>query len=149
VIRTSRLASHGWAGVLGTSPHSSWLGDGRLQINGYELPERDLSRARELDFVPVHGYTRLGYAGTSPRNALADTGSARASADGLARLIGPNRARVLRLRDEPWSTIQLAALTGLPPGAVTNHLGGGSVTSLAWRVRCCAVLSWPGRAGAR
>ncbi len=58
VTRTSRLASHGWAGVFDTlSPHSSWLGDGRLQINGYELPDRDLSQARELDFVPVHSYT--------------------------------------------------------------------------------------------
>jgi DNA-binding transcriptional ArsR family regulator len=54
--------------------------------------------------------------------ALADTGSARASADGLARLIGPNRARVLRLLDEPRSTTQLAALTALPLGAVSNHL---------------------------
>jgi DNA-binding transcriptional ArsR family regulator len=54
--------------------------------------------------------------------ALADTGSARTDADGLARLIGPNRARVLRLLDEPRSTTQLAALTGLPLGAVSNHL---------------------------
>ena len=54
--------------------------------------------------------------------ALADTGSTRTSADGLARLIGPNRARVLRLLDQPRSTTQLAALTGLPPGAVGNHL---------------------------
>src|SRR5580658_8945964 len=52
LTRTSRLASHGWAGVFGTlSPHSSWLGGGRLQINGYELPDWDLSQARELDFV--------------------------------------------------------------------------------------------------
>ncbi len=43
-------------------------------------------------------------------------------ADGLARLIGPNRARVLRLLGEPRSTTQLAALTGLPLGAVSNHL---------------------------
>jgi DNA-binding transcriptional ArsR family regulator len=102
LTRTSRLASHGWAGVFDTlSPHSSWLGDGRLQTNGYEFPDRDLSQARELAFVPVHSYT---------------------GADGLARLIGPNRARVLRLLDEPRSTTQLAALTGLPPGAVSGHL---------------------------
>jgi DNA-binding transcriptional ArsR family regulator len=131
VTRTSRLASHGWAGVFGTlSPHSSWLGGGRLQINGYELPEWDLSQARSLDFVPVHGYT--GWDMRQPPNrfalvypvsgALADTGSARAGADGLARLIGPNRARILRLIDEPRSTTQLAALTGLPLGAVSSHL---------------------------
>jgi DNA-binding transcriptional ArsR family regulator len=131
LTRTSRLASHGWAGVFGTlSPYFSWLGDGRLQINGYEFPDRDLSQARKLDFVPVHSYTGWDmrelphrYALVYPvSGALADTGSARAGPDGLARLIGPNRARVLRLLEEPRSTSQLAALTGLPLGAVGNHL---------------------------
>ena len=131
LTRTSRLASHGWAGVFGTlSPHSSWLGGGRLQINGYELPDRDLSQARKLDFVPVHSYTGWDmlelphrYALVYPvSGALADIGSARAGVDGLARLIGSNRARVLRLLDEPRSTTQLGALTGLPLGAVSNHL---------------------------
>jgi DNA-binding transcriptional ArsR family regulator len=131
LTRTSRLASHGWAGVFGTlSPYSSWLGDGRLQINGYELPDRDLSQARQLDFVPVHSYTGWDILGLPHRyalvypvsGALADTGPARAGADGLDRLIGPNRARILRLVDEPRSTTQLAALTSLPPGAVGNHL---------------------------
>ena len=131
LTRTSRLASHGWAGVFGTlSPYSSWLGGGRLQINGYELPERDLSQARQLDFVPVHSYTGWDmlelphrYALVYPvSGALADTGSTRAGTDGLTRLIGPNRARVLRLLEQPRSTTQLAALTGLPPGAVGNHL---------------------------
>jgi hypothetical protein len=131
LTRTNRLASHGWAGVFGTlSPQFSWLGDGRLQINGYELPDRDLSQARELYFVPVHSYTGWDmldlpdrYALVYPvSGALAGTGSAHDGADGLARLIGPNRARVLRLLDEPRSTTQLAALTGLPLGAVGNHL---------------------------
>jgi hypothetical protein len=134
VTRASRLASHGWAGVFDTlSPRTSWtswLGDGRLQINGYELPDRDLSQARELYFVPVHSYTGWDmldlpdrYALVYPvSGALAGTGSAHDGADGLARLIGPNRARVLRLLDEPRSTTQLAALTGLPLGAVGNHL---------------------------
>jgi DNA-binding transcriptional ArsR family regulator len=131
ITRTSRLASHGWAGVFGTlSWRTSWLGDGRLQINGYELPDRDLSQARELDFVPVHGYA--GWDGRDlphrymlvypVSGALADTGSAHKDADGLARLIGVNRARLLRLLGEPRSTTQLTALTGLPLGAVGNHL---------------------------
>ena len=131
LTRTSRLANRGWAGVFSTlSPHSSWLGGGRLRINGYELPDWDLSQARALDFVPVHGYTGWDmrdpphrYALVYPvSGALADTGSTHASADGLGRLIGPNRARLLRLLDEPRSTSQLAALTGLPIGSVGNHL---------------------------
>jgi DNA-binding transcriptional ArsR family regulator len=80
--------------------------------------------------VPVHGYTGWDmlelphrYALVYPvSGALADIGTMRASTDGLARLIGPNRARVLRLLGEPRSTTQLAALTGLPPGAVSSHL---------------------------
>jgi DNA-binding transcriptional ArsR family regulator len=131
ITRTSRLASHGWAGVFGTlSWRTSWLGDGRLQINGYELPDRDLAEARELDFVPVHGYA--GWDGRElphryvlaypVSGALAETGSTSDGSDGLASLIGANRARVLRLLGEPRSTTQLAALTSLPIGAVGNHL---------------------------
>lgn len=95
-----------------------------------ELPDRDLTRARDLDFVPVHSYTGWDmldlpyrYALVYPvSGALADTGSGQADKDGLGRLIGPNRARVLRLLDQPRSTTQLAALTGLPPGAVSGQL---------------------------
>jgi hypothetical protein len=43
--------------------------------------------------------------------ALAETGSTRTGTDGLARLIGPNRARVLRLLEQPRSTTQLAGVT--------------------------------------
>jgi DNA-binding transcriptional ArsR family regulator len=165
LTRTSRLASRGWAGVFDTlSPYSSWLGDGRLQINGYEFPDRDLSQARELDFVPVHSYTGWDmrelphrYALVYPvSGALADTGSVRAGPDSLARLIGPNRARVLRLLEEPRSTSQLAALTGLPLGAVGNHLRvlleAGAVlrrragrTVLYWRTSLGDALAASGR----
>jgi DNA-binding transcriptional ArsR family regulator len=129
VSRTSRLSSLGWAGVLGTlGPNTRWLGDGRLQINAYDRPSRDLSGARELSFVPVHGYrgwsalelphwVAVVYPVTG---ALAPVDSA--AQPGLSRLIGGNRARVLVLLDEPHSTTQLAALTGLPMGAVGNHL---------------------------
>jgi DNA-binding transcriptional ArsR family regulator len=129
VARTSRLASHGWAGVfatLGSATH--WAGDGQLQVNRYELPSRDLSVARELSFVPVHASG--SWAAWDPPSrfaliypvagALADLGTA--SPGALARLIGVNRARVLTLLGEPHSTTQLAALTGLPAGAVGNHL---------------------------
>jgi hypothetical protein len=131
VSRGSWLASHGWASVLASLSHcSAWLGDGRLQVNGFPGPDWDLSQARQLDFVPVHSHIGWGtleppdrYALVYPvSGALAETGSTRHSADALGRLIGPNRARILRLLDVPRSTTQLAALTGLPAGAVGNHL---------------------------
>jgi DNA-binding transcriptional ArsR family regulator len=154
VARTSRLASHGWADVFGSlSWRTSWLGDGRLQINGHELPDRDISQARELDLVPVHGYCGWDGRDLPDRYVLVypasgvlagtGTGTAEQAMNGLARLIGANRARVLRLLSEPRSTAQLAALTGLPPGSVSGHLkvlsGAGAV------VNCRAgreVLYW-------
>lgn len=109
-------------------PRMRWLGDGRLEVNGYDVPGEDLSGARELSFAPVH--SNGSWTVTDPPDrfalvypvagALADIAPARP--DGLARLIGANRARVLQLLDAPRSTTQLAALTGLPTGAVGNHL---------------------------
>lgn len=130
VSRTSRLATQGWSGVLDTlGTQRRWLGEGRLQINGYDLPSRDLSEARELSFVPVHSHDSWvswdhpeRYAIVYPvAGAQAAPGSETGSG-GLARLVGGNRARVLALLDEPHSTTQLAVLTGLPLGAVGNHL---------------------------
>src|SRR3954447_9874996 len=40
----------------------------------------------------------------------------------LMRLIGPNRALVLTLLDQPRTTSQLVALTGLRLGSVRGHL---------------------------
>jgi DNA-binding transcriptional ArsR family regulator len=129
VSRTSRLATEGWAGVFGSlGSRRRWVGEGHLQVNGYDLPSKDLSEARELSFVPVHGNGSwvawdppYRFALVYPvAGALADVGST--SVAGLERLVGANRARVLRLLDQPRSTTQLAALTGLPLGAVGNHL---------------------------
>lgn len=129
VARTARLASMGWAGVVGDlSPSTQWLGDGQLRINSYDLPPRDLSDATDLFLIPVHA-TGSWVAWTQPTHyavvypvtgALAPPG--RQSDDGLARLVGRNRARLLLALDVPRSTTQLATLTGLPVGSVGNHL---------------------------
>ncbi|MEU4194380.1 helix-turn-helix domain-containing protein [Kribbella sp. NPDC026611] len=129
VSRTSQLAKQGWEGVFnGLGSRHRWVGDGHLQINGYDLPSRDLTAAKELSFVPVHSHGHWAAWDLPDRFALVYPVSGalaeveRSSPDGLARLVGANRARVLLLLDEPRSTTQLAALTGLPLGAVGNHL---------------------------
>lgn len=129
VSRTSRLATQGWAGVvpsLGT--RLAWKEGGHLQINSYDLPTRDLAEARELSFVPVH--SNGSWVAWEPPWRFAvvyPVAGAQAVEDrpvehGLARLVGANRARLLTLLDEPHSTSQLVGQTGLPLGAVGNHL---------------------------
>jgi DNA-binding transcriptional ArsR family regulator len=128
VSRTARLASQGWAGVVPTlGRRMDWRPGGHLQINSYDLPTRDLSGARELSFVPVHSNGQWIAWDLPERFAVVypvagAQSSPEASGGGLARLVGTNRARVLVLLDQPHSTTQLAALTGLPLGAVGNHL---------------------------
>ena len=129
VARTSRLSTQGWAGVVGgLAPGMRWLGDGQLRINDYDLPPRDLTAATDLFLVPMHA-NGSWVAWTPPeRYALAYpvTGAlARVegtAGDGLARLVGSNRARLLLALDTPRSTSSLATLSGLPIGSVGNHL---------------------------
>jgi DNA-binding transcriptional ArsR family regulator len=129
VSRTSRLAAQGWAGVVPSlGARLAWREGGHLQINAYDLPTRDLAGARELSFVPVHS-NGSWVAWEQPwRFAVVyPVAGAQAAEDrpvehGLARLVGANRARLLALLDEPHSTSQLVGLTGLPLGAVGNHL---------------------------
>src|SRR3984885_3463745 len=52
VARTTQLGRGGWAQALSDMrPGMRWLGDGRLQINAYENPPREISGAQLL-FVP-------------------------------------------------------------------------------------------------
>lgn len=129
VSRTSRLASHGWQAVLSDLGRDRvWLGGGELQINTHDNPPRDLAGASELWFVPVHGPASsvawdlpARYAVHYPvGGALAGLESGLPGA--AARLLGPNRARLLVALESPASTTGLAASTGLPVGSVGGHL---------------------------
>ena len=129
IARTGQLAAHGWAAVLRDLGHGrEWAGDGHLRINHYDLPARVLAPDAQLYFVPE---TSTGawvgweepkryaiYYPVSGRLAPADA----SRHGGLDRLLGANRAALLRLLARPAGTTNLAAATALPVGAVGNHL---------------------------
>ncbi|MFF8615819.1 ArsR/SmtB family transcription factor [Streptomyces sp. NPDC015350] len=130
VARTGELGRGGWAAALsGLRPGMRWLGDGRLRINAYDYPTKQLTGVRLL-FVPVtrrSGWVSWDdearrYAIVYPcAGALADVGRVRVP-DSLSRLLGPARATVLVLLADPKSTTQLVALTGQGLGSVGRHL---------------------------
>ena len=129
VSRTSRLASHGWAAVLrDLGRDREWVGRGHLRINHYDLPSRVLPDDADLFFVPVNHKARwvgwllpkrfaVYYPVTGALAAL--DGKA---PDGLERLIGRSRSRILGALETPSSTTGVAAVTGLPIGSVGDHL---------------------------
>lgn len=150
VARTGQLASHGWAVVLRDLGHGrEWVGGGELRINRYNLPTRELPATAQLFFVPVlspKGW--VGWSGTEAyaiyypvTGRLAPAEAARRG--GLDRLIGANRAALLRMLDQPAGTTGLAARSRLPVGSVGNHLrvllDSGAVTR---RRSGRAVLYW-------
>jgi DNA-binding transcriptional ArsR family regulator len=129
VSRTSRLATQGWAAVLhDLGRDREWVGDGQLRINRYDLPSRTLDADADLFFIPVH--SRGSWVGWDlPRRyavyypvtgALAKLDGQ--APDGLAHLVGANRATVLSALDQPAGTSHLVTRTGLPLGTVGGHL---------------------------
>jgi DNA-binding transcriptional ArsR family regulator len=129
LARSAQLGYGGWTAALdGLRPGIHWLGDGRLQINAYNYPPRDISTA-QLMFVPVttsRGWVSWAephrYALTYPcAGVLAEARREPVPAP-LTALLGPGRAQVLILLDTPKSTTQLVALTGLGLGSVGRHL---------------------------
>lgn len=129
VARTAVLASKGWAATVdGLGRQREWLADGRLRINAYDLPDRVLPPDAELSFVPTLGSGNWAGWDNEKRYAVFYAISGRLASpsaerpDGLDRLIGRNRANVLRLLVEPASTTALVARTGMSLGAVGNQL---------------------------
>ncbi|QNN54712.1 ArsR/SmtB family transcription factor [Nocardioides mesophilus] len=129
VSRTSRLASHGWAAVLhDLGRDREWIGNGELRINRYGLPTRMLDPDSQLFFVPVNGTGSMVGWDIPYRYALYyPVAGALASPDatvhdGLASLVGRNRAALLTALSDPASTTQLTVVTGLSLGTVGDHL---------------------------
>jgi DNA-binding transcriptional ArsR family regulator len=128
IARTRRLSTGGWGSALDDMrPNMRWLGEGRLQINAYDYPPQDLTDGQLL-FIPstcVRGWVGWRrphrYSVVYPCGGLLAEGGT--SAPGaLRRLIGPARATLLSLLNNPMSTTQLVSVTGFTLGAVGNHL---------------------------
>jgi DNA-binding transcriptional ArsR family regulator len=130
VARIGQLSQGGWAAALDDMrPGMRWLGEGRLQINAYDYPPREISGA-DLLFVPVT--PRRGWASWEEPHryavvypcsgVLAEADRAPGAPGALRALLGPARAGVLTLLDTPKSTTQLVALTGQGLGSVGRHL---------------------------
>ena len=129
VARTRQLSQGGWAAALDDiRPGTRWLGGGRLRINAYDYPSREISGA-ELLFVPVtprHGWASWAEphrcALIYPCSGVLAGPDLSPATGALARLLGPGRAGVLLRLDTPKSTTQLVALTGQRLGSVGRHL---------------------------
>lgn len=130
VARTARLATGGWSAVIDDMrPGMRWLGGGELQINTYGYPPRELQQAKALFFIPAHCPSRgwsmwdeqhnygLVYpvTGVFAQDLPSPSGS-------LERLLGRGRAELLTRLEDPMSTSQLVAITGLSLGSVGDHL---------------------------
>ncbi|MDG4788828.1 winged helix-turn-helix domain-containing protein [Micromonospora sp. WMMD1102] len=137
VSRTHLISSGGWAATLdGMRPGMRWLGNGRLQVNTYDLPPQDLGDTGLL-FVPSTttrgwvGSDTRGWVGSDQphrhtvvypcRGTLADPARIAPPA-ALSRLLGPIRADILARLESPTSTTQLVASTGHRLGSVGGHL---------------------------
>ena len=141
VHRAGLLATYGWAqAVEGLRAGYRWLGEGDLQINDWDSPPYVIAGAR-LVLVP-NGFGR-GWISVDPPDGYALVYPARGiaapidvpSGHGLDRLIGRERARILRALDQPASTTQLVSLLGSRLGSVGDHLAVLRDAGLVSRVR--------------
>ncbi len=129
VARTTKLGQGGWAAALtDMRPGLRWLGEGRLQINAYGNPPREISGA-ELFFVPVTpqaGWVAWDeprrYAVMYPCSGTLANPDSVAAPETLAALLGPARAAILVMLGTPKTTSQLVVLTGQGLGSVGRHL---------------------------
>jgi DNA-binding transcriptional ArsR family regulator len=141
VHRAGQLATYGWARALaGLRPGLRWLDGGAIQINDWDSPPYVVDGAG-LVLVPggfnnvwISADPAAGYALIYPARGIAAPIDA-AAADGLDRLIGQARARLLRALADPASTTHLVGALGMTLGAVGDHLAVLRAAGLVTRAR--------------
>ncbi len=145
ISRTTVLSQRGWAAAIsGIAQDVRWLGDGQLQITVKDHAPLDLGHA-ELVFIPsslrggrVAWEYPARFAVIYPAAGMLASPAAPAAPEPLRRLLGPTRAEILLLIDEPITTTQLAAVTGLALGTIGGHLRILADAGLAERHRAGA-----------
>jgi DNA-binding transcriptional ArsR family regulator len=128
VQRAGRLATYGWAAALDDLSSQVRWRSGHIEVRIGATDERHRLGGRGLLFLPTLFLSKLGacledspvYALIYPARGIA--APLPPAGDGLATLIGRNRARILLDLAMPGTTTQLAALLGLAVGTVGEHL---------------------------
>ncbi|HEV7708488.1 MAG TPA: ArsR family transcriptional regulator [Asanoa sp.] len=141
VQRAGRLATYGWARALaGLRPGFRWLDDGAIEINDWDSPPYVVGGAG-LVLVPsgfgkgwISADPVAGYALVYPARGIAAPTDTPA-AEGLDRLVGRARARLLRALAEPASTTHLVGALGMTLGTVGDHLAVLRAAGLVTRAR--------------
>ncbi|AZM92574.1 MULTISPECIES: ArsR/SmtB family transcription factor [Streptomyces] len=144
--RTRQLAEDGIQEVFARlHPSLHWTGDRLVSDDlppaGPDLGGTGIVLAPSAFAVRCHLLAGTGTAPPAlvyPSRAVGGLWERRGTrADGLARLLGRSRARLLALTGSPSTTTQLAAVSGLSLGAVSQHLSvlrdAGLVTGHRYR----------------
>ncbi|SDS99823.1 ArsR/SmtB family transcription factor [Actinoplanes derwentensis] len=124
--RAGVLAAHGWRQAISGIGKIRWAGPDAIQFSTQthaDLPVGD----QGLVLVPHTGITGQWMCEAPPRFALVYPARGAleqvpVAAEGIARLIGEGRARVLAALADPTTPSQLAVLLGVSLGTVSGHL---------------------------
>jgi DNA-binding transcriptional ArsR family regulator len=126
IHRAGLLATYGWRRAFGSLTTDLHWEDGRIEIRTLTGPSHRIQGAR-LTLVP-NGFGG-GWLSLDPPRAYAYHYPARgtalrepASPDGVERLIGRPRARLLRALDAPATTSQLSRQLAMSLGGTSTHL---------------------------
>ena len=141
IHRAGLLAAYGWARAFESlTVDLRWKSQGRIEIHGLTGPSHRIQGAA-LTLVP-NGFSG-GWLSLDPPRAYAFHYPARGTAalpdaavpDGIERLIGRPRARLLRALHVPASTSQLARQLALSLGGTSTHLAILHQAGLVTRAR--------------